>query len=66
MYREASSWMNVKEKTFEKDVIDVEVHAESSWMLQRSVQRIASTTRRLDSRTENKLLKPETPEEHDK
>ena len=51
----------------ELDVTDVvEDNAESSWMLQRSVQRIASTTRRLDSRTENKLLKPETPEEHDK
>ena len=27
--------MNVKEQMFEKDVTDVEVNAESSWMLQK-------------------------------
>ena len=34
IYREASSWMNVKEQMLEIDVTDVEDNAESSWMLQ--------------------------------
>ena len=33
MYKEASSWMNVKEQMFEIDVSDAEDNAESSWML---------------------------------
>ena len=35
MYKEASSWMNVKEQMFEIDVTDVEDNAESSWMLRK-------------------------------
>ena len=35
MYREASSWMNVKEQMSEIDVTDVEDNAESSWMLRK-------------------------------